>query len=69
DYHRRLYHRNLSGTSVPSPSIGFQHKIVPLKIFIESMMNEAEKILKSFGFTKKEFTTIPRKFKQKTTEF
>jgi nitronate monooxygenase len=58
DYHRRLYHRTLSGTSVPSPSIGFQKKIVPLKDLIESLMNNAEIILKSFGFTKEKFTTI-----------
>lgn len=59
DYHRRLYHRNLSGTSVPSPSIGFQHKIVPLKDLIERIVNNAENLLKSFGFTKEEFTTDP----------
>lgn len=58
DYHRRLYHRRLGGTSVPSPSIGFQKKIIPLSDFIENIMNDAEYILKSWGFDKKEFNTL-----------
>ncbi|MFX0080936.1 MAG: nitronate monooxygenase [Candidatus Hodarchaeota archaeon] len=58
DYHRRLYHRTLRGTSVPSPSISFQKKIIPLRDFIENIMNEAEIILKSWGFEKEEFNTL-----------
>jgi len=58
DYHRRLYHRTLRGTSVPSPSIGFLNNIMPLKDLIENIMNEAEYILKSWGFTKEEFHPI-----------
>lgn len=55
DYHKNLYHFALKGTSVPSPAIGFQKKIIPLKDFIENLMNNAENILKSWGFTKAEF--------------
>jgi len=58
EYHQRLYHRTLRGTSVPSPSIGFQNKIIPLSDFIENIMNEAENILKSWGFDKEEFNTL-----------
>ncbi len=58
DYHRRLYHRRLGGTSVPSPTVGFQNKIMPLRIMIENIMNEADNILKSWGFTHNEFNII-----------
>ncbi|MFX1346958.1 MAG: NAD(P)H-dependent flavin oxidoreductase [Promethearchaeota archaeon] len=58
DYHRRLYHRRLGGTSVPSPSVAFHEKIIPLKGFIENIMHEAERILKSWGFDKEEFNTL-----------
>jgi nitronate monooxygenase len=58
DYHKRLYHRTRRGTSVPSPSIGFQNDVIPLKNFIENLMNEAEYILKSWGITTEEFNTI-----------
>ncbi|MHA2398532.1 MAG: NAD(P)H-dependent flavin oxidoreductase [Promethearchaeota archaeon] len=58
DYHRRLYHRTLRGTSVPSPSIRFQNSIIPVKTLIENIMNDAEYILKSWGFTNEEFNSI-----------
>lgn len=58
DYHRQLYHRRLVGTRVPSPSIGFQNKIIPLRIMIENIMNDAENILKSWGFAYNEFNII-----------
>ena len=57
DYHRGLYHLTLGPTRVPSSAIGFQKKVIPLKNFIETLMNEAEEILKSFGFTKEKFST------------
>lgn len=58
EYHQRLYHRELKGTSVPSAAIGLQKDIIPLKTFIENTMNDAEEILKSLGFSKNEFSTI-----------
>ena len=58
NYHKELYHLSLKGTSVPSAAIGFQNKIIPLKKFIENLMNDAEYILKSWGFIKDEFCTI-----------
>ena len=57
DYHRRLYHLMLGPTRVPSSAIGFQKEIIPLKAFIENIINEAEEILKSRGFSKEEFIT------------
>jgi nitronate monooxygenase len=58
DYHRGLYHLTLGPTRVPSSAIGFQKKIIPLKTFIEHLMDDAEEILKTWGFTKEEFNTI-----------
>ncbi len=58
EYHKSLYHRRFGGTRVPSPSIGFQNNIIPLSDFIENIMNEAENILKSWGFDKEEFNTL-----------
>ena len=61
DYHQRLYARTLSQSSVPSPSVAFQDKILPLRDFIENIMKEAEIILQSWGFDKNEFNTLNKK--------
>jgi len=58
EYHRRLYHNRLGGTSVPSPSMSFQNKIIPLRTMVENIMSEAEFIIKSWGFDKEEFSTL-----------
>ena len=57
DYHKSLYHLTLGPTRVPSPSIGLLKNIIPLKIFIESLMNNAEEILRSWGVKNEEFNT------------
>ena len=58
DYHQSLYHRRFGGTRVPSPSIGFQNEIIPLRNMIENIVQEAELILKSWGFDKDEYSTL-----------
>ena len=55
NYHKALYHFSLKGTRVPSPAIAFQKEIIPLKEFIENMMNEAELIVKSWKIAEQEF--------------
>ena len=60
DYHKGLYHLTLGPTRVPSSAIGFQKNIIPLKVFIESLMNNVEDILKSWGFRKKTFNSLPK---------
>ena len=60
DYHKGLYHLSLGPTRVPSSAIAFQKKIIPLKIFVESLMNDVEDILISWGFTKEEFNSLPK---------
>lgn len=57
NYHKGLYHLTLGPTRVPSAAIGFRKEIIPLKDFIESLINDAEDLLKSKGFSKEEFIT------------
>ena len=57
EYFKRQY-RFLKGGGVPSTAISYlEGKIVPLKVFIERIMVDAEIILKSWGFSKIEFNT------------
>lgn len=58
DYHEKIYHLKLRDTALPSMAIGHRKKIIPIKDFIEEIMNESEVILKSWGFTAEEFNTI-----------
>lgn len=60
EYHKKLYHFTLRGTSVPSAAIGFQKKIISLKNLIENVINEAEDILNSWGFNKEEFNSLSK---------
>ena len=54
-YHKALYHFSLKGTRVPSPAIAFQKEILPLKDFVENIMNQVELILKSWKIEEQEF--------------
>ncbi len=58
EYHKQLYHLLLKGTSVPSTAIGFQKEIISVKNMVENIMRNANDIVKSWGFTKNEFTTL-----------
>jgi len=58
EYHRALYHMTLQGTRVPSPSVAFQTQVRPLKDLIEEIMQNSEKLLRSYGFTGNEFNTL-----------
>ncbi|MFW9948481.1 MAG: NAD(P)H-dependent flavin oxidoreductase [Candidatus Odinarchaeota archaeon] len=58
DYHNKLYHFSLKGTSVPSPATAFFSNELSLKDLVERLINEAENFLRSWGFTKEEFTSI-----------
>jgi len=49
-YHQQLYHGKLKGTPVPSPALHFQKKIIPVKKVITNIIEEAESILKTWGF-------------------
>jgi len=58
DYHQKIYHLKLRDTALPSMAVGHRKKIMPIKDFIEEIMNESEGILRSWGFTAEEFNTI-----------
>ncbi len=58
DYHQKIYHLKLRDTALPSMAVGHRKKIIPIKDFIEEIMNESEGILRSWGFTAEEFNTI-----------
>ena len=51
DYHKKLYHRELKSTNVLSAAIAHQKDSFSINELIETMMNEAGEILKSWGFT------------------
>lgn len=48
--HQRIYEYNIKNFMVPSTAIGHQTKILPMSKFLEKLIEEAESILKSFGF-------------------
>jgi len=56
DYHRKLYHRQLKSTNVLSAAIAHQQESFSINELIETIMNEAGEILKSWGFTGDEIT-------------
>jgi nitronate monooxygenase len=58
EYHKKLYNLRMGGTGVPSPAIGFQNGIISIKDLINGIIDNAENVLKSFGFSKEEFSTI-----------
>ena len=51
DYHKKLYHRALKSTNVLSAAIAHQKDPFSINELIDTMMNEAGEILKSWGFT------------------
>ncbi len=60
DFYKKIYHYNVKSFSNPSTAIGHRKKIITLRDFIEEIMNGAESILRSWGFSANEFNTISR---------
>lgn len=58
DFHKKIYHFELKDSIVGSMACGHIDKIVSVKEFIEKIINDAEKILRSWGFDGNEFTTL-----------
>lgn len=57
DYYKNIYHLQLRDTVVPSMAVGHLKEIVTMKDFLDGIMNEAESILGSWGFTADNFDT------------
>ena len=58
NFHDRIYKYNIKNFMAPSTAIGHHNEIIPMKILIEEMIKNAEKILKSWGFDNNEFNSI-----------
>lgn len=57
DFHKKIYHYNVKNFMAPSTAIGHRTKIIPLKELIDEIINNAEKILQSWGFNHSEIDT------------
>ncbi|MFX0027344.1 MAG: NAD(P)H-dependent flavin oxidoreductase [Candidatus Hermodarchaeota archaeon] len=58
EFYKRIYHYNIKNFMAPSTAIGHRRKIIPLKVLIDEIINDAEKILQSWGFNNTELNTI-----------
>ena len=57
-FYNRIFHYNVKNFMSPSMALGHRKEIVPVKAFIEEIINGAEKILKLWGFKKEKFSTL-----------
>jgi NAD(P)H-dependent flavin oxidoreductase YrpB (nitropropane dioxygenase family) len=53
DFYNTIFHYNEKNFMSPSMALGHRKEIVPVKAFIEEIVDGAEKILKLWGFKKK----------------
>ncbi|MFX1257738.1 MAG: NAD(P)H-dependent flavin oxidoreductase [Promethearchaeota archaeon] len=58
-FYKKIFHLELKDSPIASMAAGHCDKIVSLKEFINNIINDAEKILKSWGFRGNEFNIIP----------
>ncbi len=58
DFYNRIFHYNVKNFMSPSMALGHRKEIVPVKAFIEEIIDGAEKILKLWGFKTEEFSTL-----------
>lgn len=58
EFYKRIYHYNIKNFMAPSTAIGHRRKIVPTKVIVDDIINDAENILQSWGFNNSEINTI-----------
>jgi NAD(P)H-dependent flavin oxidoreductase YrpB (nitropropane dioxygenase family) len=58
EFYKKIYHFNLKNFMAPSTAIGHRKVIIPVKDFIDEIINGAEEILKSWGFRNKKYSTL-----------
>ena len=57
-FHEKIYTYNVKNFMAPSTAIGHRKKTVPMKVLIEELINDAEKILLSWGFDNNTINTL-----------
>ena len=57
-YYRKIFHLELKDSPIASMAIGHIKEILPIKDFIDNIINETERVLKSWGFRSATFNTL-----------
>ena len=57
-YYKKIFHLELKDSPIASMAIGHIEGILPLKTFIDNIINTSEQILKSWGFKSSKFSTL-----------
>jgi len=57
-YYKKIFHLELKDSPIASMAIGHIEEVLPLKTFIDNIINESEHILKSWGFRGATFNTL-----------
>ncbi|MBD3198122.1 MAG: hypothetical protein GF317_23935 [Candidatus Lokiarchaeota archaeon] len=58
DYYQQIYHHQLKDKSIWSPAAGVCDEVLSMKDFMKKIMEEAELILRNWGFENDKFTTL-----------
>ncbi|MBY9010993.1 MAG: nitronate monooxygenase [Candidatus Lokiarchaeota archaeon] len=57
-YYRKIFHLELKDSPIASMAIGHIDEILPIKVFIDNLINDTEHILKSWGYKSNTFNTL-----------
>jgi len=57
-YYKKIFHLELKDSPIASMAIGHIKEVLPIKVFIDNMINETEHILKNWGFRGTTFNTL-----------
>jgi len=57
-YYRKIFHLELKDSPIASMAIGHINEVLPIKTFIDNLVNETEQILKSWGYKSNNFNTL-----------
>lgn len=63
-YYKKIFHLELKDSPIASMAIGHIEEIVPLKTFIDRLINTSEQILQGWGFRGTTFNTLSKLKKQ-----
>ena len=58
DFHERIYLYNKKNFMAPSTAIAHSKEVIPMKMFLNELISNAENILKSWGFNNNEFNSM-----------